>query len=123
MRLGAGTYGAFSGGDQPCPLRDASSVPGIGVKSAQRIVKARRFSSLDFEDLKKIGVVLKRAIYFITCKGKTQYPLKMDEDFILRNLLSQRDQTLPEVGNYQQLSLFDDSRFSDSQAVMKLLQS
>ena len=98
-------------------------VPGIGVKSAQRIVKARRFSSLDFEDLKKIGVVLKRAVYFITCKGKTQYPLKMDEDFILRNLLSQRDQTLPEVGNYQQLRLFDDSRFSDSQAVMKLLQS
>ena len=47
----------------------------------------------------------------------------MDEDFILRNLLSQRDQTLPEVGNYQQMRLFDDSRFSDSQAVMKLLQS
>ena len=68
-------------------------------------------------------MVLKRAVYFITCKGKTQYPLKMDEDFILRNLLSQRDQTLPKVGNYQQMRLFDDSRFSDSQAVMKLLQS
>ena len=105
------------------PYETLLRVPGIGVKSAQRIVKARRFSSLDFEDLKKIGVVLKRAVYFITCKGKTQYPLKMDEDFILRNLLSQRDQTLPEVGNYQQLRLFDDSRFSDSQAVMKLLQS
>lgn len=105
------------------PYETLLRVPGIGVKSAQRIVKARRFSSLDFEDLKKIGVVLKRAVYFITCKGKTQYPLKMDEDFILRNLLSQRDQTLPEVGNYQQLRLFDDSRFSDSQTVMKLLQS
>lgn len=105
------------------PYETLLRVPGIGVKSAQRIVKARRFSSLDFEDLKKIGVVLKRAVYFITCKGKTQYPLKMDEDFILRNLLSQRDQTLPEVGNYQQLRLFDDSCFSDSQAVMKLLQS
>lgn len=104
------------------PYETLLRVPGIGVKSAQRIVKARRFSSLDFEDLKKIGVVLKRAVYFITCKGKTQYPLKMDEDFILRNLLSQRDQTLPEVGNYQQLRLFDDSRFSDSQAVTKLLQ-
>ena len=105
------------------PYETLLRVPGIGVKSAQRIVKARRFSSLFFEDLKKIGVVLKRAVYFITCKGKTQYPLKMDEDFILRNLLSQRDQTLPEVGNYQQMRLFDDSRFSDSQAVMKLLQS
>lgn len=105
------------------PYETLLRVPGIGVKSAQRIVKARRFSSLDFEDLKKIGVVLKRAVYFITCKGKTQYPLKMDEDFILRNLLSQRDQTLPEVGNYQQMRLFDDMPFSDSQAVMKLLQS
>ena len=38
-------------------------VPGIGVKSAQRIVKARRNGSLCFEDLKRIGVVLKRALY------------------------------------------------------------
>ena len=41
-------------------------VPGIGVKSANRIVKARRHSRLDFSDLRKIGVVLKRAAYFIT---------------------------------------------------------
>ena len=45
-------------------------VPGIGYKSASRIVKARRMGMLDFEDLKKMGVVLKRALYFITCKGK-----------------------------------------------------
>ena len=101
------------------PYETLLRVPGIGVKSAQRIVKARRFSSLDFEDLRKLGVVLKRAVYFITCKGKQQYPLKMDEDFILRNLLNQRDQRFPEVGTYQQLSLFDDSRFSDSQAVFR----
>ena len=43
-------------------------VPGIGYKSASRIVKARRMGMLDFEDLKKMGVVLKRALYFITCK-------------------------------------------------------
>ena len=42
-------------------------VPGIGYKSASRIVKARRMGMLDFEDLKKMGVVLKRALYFITC--------------------------------------------------------
>ena len=42
-------------------------VPGIGYKSAGRIVKARRFGSLGFEDLRKMGVVLKRALYFITC--------------------------------------------------------
>ena len=45
-------------------------VPGIGYKSAGRIVKAGRFGSLGFEDLRKMGVVLKRALYFITCSGK-----------------------------------------------------
>jgi len=44
-------------------------VPGIGVVSAQRIIKARRLSSLRSEDLQKIGVVMKRARYFITCNG------------------------------------------------------
>jgi len=45
-------------------------VPGIGVRSAQRIVKARRVGPLDFDGLKKLGVVLKRARYFITAKGR-----------------------------------------------------
>jgi putative DNA modification/repair radical SAM protein len=45
-------------------------IPGVGVKSAQRIVKARRQCRLNFNDLKKIGVVMKRAKYFITCSGK-----------------------------------------------------
>ena len=45
-------------------------VPGIGVKSAKKIIIARKFHSLSFEDLQKIGVVLKRARYFITCKGR-----------------------------------------------------
>ena len=45
-------------------------VPGIGVKSARRIVAARRTAILDFDDLKKIGVVLKRAVFFITCNGR-----------------------------------------------------
>lgn len=45
-------------------------VPGIGVKSAQRILQARKVSALDFDDLKKLGIVLKRAKYFITCKGR-----------------------------------------------------
>ena len=46
-------------------------VPGIGVTSALRIIKARRHSSLDFLNLKKMGVVLKRAKFFILCKGKS----------------------------------------------------
>ncbi len=47
-------------------------VPGIGVKSALRIVASRRSASLDFDALKKLGVVLKRARFFITCRGKSQ---------------------------------------------------
>lgn len=61
-------------------------VPGIGYKSAGRIVKARRFGSLGFEDLRKMGVVLKRALYFITCSGKMMYKTKIEEDYITRNL-------------------------------------
>ena len=85
-------------------------VPGIGYKSASRIVKARRMGMLDFEDLKKMGVVLKRALYFITCKGKMMYPIRMDEDYITRNLLSTKEK-LPEGADgmsFRQLSLFDD---------------
>jgi putative DNA modification/repair radical SAM protein len=45
-------------------------VPGIGVRSAKKIVAARKAQMLDFNGLKKIGVVLKRAKHFITCSGK-----------------------------------------------------
>ena len=85
-------------------------VPGIGYKSASRIVKARRMGMLDFEDLKKMGVVLKLALYFITCKGKMMYPIRMDEDYITRNLLNTKEK-LPEGADgmsFRQLSLFDD---------------
>ena len=85
-------------------------VPGIGYKSASRIVKARRMGMLDFEDLKKMGVVLKRALYFITCKGKMMSPIRMDEDYITRNLLNTKEK-LPEGADgmsFRQLSLFDD---------------
>ena len=90
-------------------------VPGIGYKSAQRIVRARRLGSLDYESLKKMGVVLKRAIYFITCKGKQMYPTKLEEDYILRNILDGKERLqagIPQDITYQQLSLFDDPRFS-----------
>ena len=66
-------------------------VPGIGYKSAGRIVKARRFGSLGFEDLRKMGVVLKRALYFITCSGKMMYKTKIEEDYITRNLLNTKE--------------------------------
>lgn len=88
-------------------------VPGIGYRSAARIVKARRYGKLDFGDLKKMGVVLKRALYFLTCGGKMMYPVKLEEDYIARNLLNVKER-LPEGASgmtFRQLSLFDDARF------------
>ena len=88
-------------------------VPGLGYKSAVRIVKARRLGLLDFSDLKKMGVVLKRAMYFLTCKGRMMYPTRIEEDYITRNLLNTKEK-LPDYVTgmtYRQLSLFDDVKF------------
>lgn len=83
-------------------------VPGIGTRSAQRIVSARRQGGLTFESLKKMGVVLKRALYFITCNGKMLYPIRLEEDYILRNLLSSEERKDYDLEHYRQLRLFED---------------
>jgi len=86
-------------------------VPGIGVRSAGRIMKARRSARLGFPDLKKMGVVLKRAAYFITCQGKMMMPIRLEEDYLTGMLVSDdRKKTLQlgEQGGYRQMSLFDD---------------
>jgi putative DNA modification/repair radical SAM protein len=95
---------------------DLLRVPGIGVKSAQRILLARRSARLDFADLKKIGVVLKRAVYFITCGGRMMFPTKIEEDYITRQLIDNDRKKNWQIENpqtYRQLSLFDDRRFAD----------
>jgi len=84
-------------------------VPGIGVKSAIRIVQARRFSSLDFEDLKKLGIVLKRAQYFITCKGK-HYGLKSMNENIIRSKII--DKVSVNEGAMQ-LSMFNNPKLDE----------
>jgi putative DNA modification/repair radical SAM protein len=86
-------------------------VPGIGYKSAGRIVRARRHGRIEFEDLKKMGVVLKRALYFITCNGHMMYPTKLEQDYIIRNLMETKERLPDSVRNaeYKQLSLFDDT--------------
>ncbi len=82
-------------------------VPGIGPKSARRIVQARRLGSLDFPSLRKAGVVMRRAMYFITCRGRQLAPLKIEEDFILERLLCRSSRKSGEPVSYRQLSLFD----------------
>lgn len=86
-------------------------VPGMGVKSVRRIVAARRQGTLDFQDLKKMGVVLKRAAYFITCKGRMMYPVKMDQDVITRMIIGEEKRQVWDIEHhniYRQMSLFDD---------------
>lgn len=90
-------------------------VPGMGVKSVKRIIAARRQGLLDFESLKKMGVVLKRAMYFITCSGRMMYPTRMDEDYITSHLVGDERRAVWDIsqqGAYRQMSLFDDMKLN-----------
>lgn len=91
-------------------------IPGIGVKSAQKIVKARKGCSITFEHLKKMNVSLKRALYFITCNGKMLYRTKIEEDYITRNLLDVKERLPFDVGGvtYKQVTLFDTGLFPET---------
>ena len=80
---------------------DLLRVPGIGVVSARRICAARRQAFLSYDSLKRLGVVLKRARYFITCKGK-YYGLSTDPAYVRRMLLSGQKQP----SAYEPMSLF-----------------
>ena len=81
-------------------------VPGIGPTSARRIVSARRTAHLRFEDLKKLGVVVKRAQYFVLCDGRAAPGLRFSPATIVQQLESLERGLLPS-GEMQQLSLFD----------------
>lgn len=81
-------------------------VPGIGVTSAKRILAARRIGSLRMDDLKKLGVVMKRAQYFITANGKSIPGLHFSPESLLRNLIAAEQPALPQA-EFRQLSLFD----------------
>lgn len=62
-------------------------IPGIGIRGAFKIVKARRYKALGFEELKKLKISVKKAKYFITCKGKYQKEIPMYEDKIKESYL------------------------------------
>ncbi len=86
-------------------------IPGVGPKSAQRIVNARRYGKIDFVHLKKMGVVLKRAHYFITCNGHMMYKTPIDENYITRQMISVNGRENWQVSHqneqYHQMSLFE----------------
>ena len=80
-------------------------VPGVGVRSARRILAARRVGPLTFEGLKRLGVVLKRAQYFLTCSGRALEGLRVGPQGALRHLAALEARTTPEQLP-EQLSLF-----------------
>ena len=86
-------------------------VPGIGPKSASRITHARQYGRLDFDSLKKMGVVLKRAHYFITCGGRQMYHTPIEQEYLTRQLVTVDKNDLWKIRNsgesYSQITLAD----------------
>lgn len=81
-------------------------VPGIGPTGARRILSARRTGLLHFNDLKKMGIVLKRAQFFILCGGRMREGLHFTADTLAFQLQAVERGSLP-ASAAQQLSLFD----------------
>lgn len=76
-------------------------IPGVGAVSAKRIVRQRKVSAVKFDDLKKMGVVIKRAKYFITCMGRYYGERRFEPDTIKNSIL--------QMENGLQLSMFDNN--------------
>jgi predicted DNA-binding helix-hairpin-helix protein len=105
-------------GDFPVEVNTASydallRVPGIGPKGVMRIMSARKYSSVNFQMLKKMGIVLKRAQYFITCNGRMMFNIPMEERFILSQLAdveqtSERKLLIRNDDQNAQMDLFSD---------------
>ena len=88
-----------------CSYYDLLKIPGIGVKSAKRIISSRKHFTIHLEDLKRMGVVLKRAKYFILCNGKYVTNMKFfNKSFIERNVVLEEKNLISM--NSEQLRLF-----------------
>ena len=81
--------------------KDLLRVPGIGVTSAKRIVMTRKYSTIRYEHLKKLGIVIKRAKYFIVVNGEF-LGFKKENPELLRNALMEKEKMVTE-----QLRLFN----------------
>ncbi|MCI8631759.1 MAG: putative DNA modification/repair radical SAM protein [Firmicutes bacterium] len=79
-------------------LEELLRIPGIGVKSAYRILRQRRVSSVKYEDLRKMGVALKRTKYFLTCAGKYYGTARFEPEDIRGDMLG--------INEEEQLSMF-----------------
>lgn len=108
-------------GDFPVEVNKASydtllRVPGIGPTGVKRIMSARRYGNVTFEMLKSMGIVLKRAQYFITCNGKMLFNVPIERKFILSRLADTSNRENARIVNsdptISQMSLFDDFKLT-----------
>jgi predicted DNA-binding helix-hairpin-helix protein len=92
-------------------LEELLRIPGVGEVSARRILRQRRVASVKAEDLKRMGVVMKRAKYFLTCQGKYYGGKDLVEDTIRGQILMEEKLRYRLTGgeDQQQLSLFSGS--------------
>lgn len=81
--------------------KDLLRIPGIGVTSAKRIVMARKYSIIKYEHLKKLGVVIKRAKYFVTVNGEF-LGFRKESPELIRNALIEKEKMA-----MQQMKLFN----------------
>ena len=81
--------------------KDLLRIPGIGVTSAKRIVMVRRHNVIKYEHLKKLGVVIKRAKYFITVNGEFM-GFRKESPELIRNALMEKEKM-----EMRQLKLFN----------------
>ena len=77
-------------------------VPGIGATSAKRIIRQRRYAAVRYDDLKKMGVVLKRAKYFILCAGRYEGDRRFEPETIKHSLLQMEEGLQMTMFNYDE---------------------
>lgn len=85
------------------PMDKLLRVPGIGLTSVQRIVNARKVHKLTYDDVRKMGIVLKRAQYFITCGGKYYGDVPFKESLIKERLSNDACKFSASTGLYEQI--------------------
>lgn len=83
-----------------CSYQDLLKIPGVGIVSAKRIIKSRNLFNITFKDLKKMGIVLKRAKYFLTCNGRYFMDINFfKSSFIEKNLILEDKKILQKILN------------------------
>lgn len=95
-------------------MEELLRIPGIGTTSALRIIRQRKVSAVKYDDLKKMGVVLKRARFFLTCSGKYYGAKDLIPEYIKGKVLEAdgiKSSLLP-INDETQISMFSPGAFS-----------